>query len=96
MALGAGVGLEDVLVGRYQEAGGSAGGIEHGLILLGVQDRDDEINDVARGAELPGIALGAEHREQVLECIAQSLGVIVGELIDDLEEGAKGLWIAVG
>ncbi len=53
--------LEDVLVGRDQESGGAAGGVEHGLVLLRVHHLDDEINDVARSAELAGIALGAEY-----------------------------------
>ena len=96
VALGVGVGLEDVLVGRDQEAGGAAGRVEHGLGLLRVDDLDDEIDDVARGAELPGVALGAEHGEQILEGVAQALGVVVAELVDDLEEGAQRLRVAVG
>ena len=73
VAIGVGVGAEDVLVGGDQEAGGAAGGIEDGFGLLGVDDLDHEIDDVARGAELPGIALGAEHGEQILEGIAKAL-----------------------
>ena len=73
VALGVGVGPEDVLVGRDQEPGGAAGRVEHGLGLLRVDDLDHEVDDVARGAELPGIALGAEHREQILEGVAQAL-----------------------
>jgi len=95
VALGIGVGLEDVLVGRDQESGGAASRVEHGLGLLRGDDFDHEINDVARGAELPGLALGAEHGEQILEGVAQALGVVVGELVDDLEEGAQGLRVAV-
>ena len=77
MPFGVGVGLEDVLVGRDQEPGGAAGRVEHGLGLLRVDDRDDEVDDVARGAELPGVALRAEHGEQILEGVAQALGVVV-------------------
>ena len=87
VALGVGVGLEDVLVGGDQEPGGAAGRVEHGLGLLRVDDLDHEIDDVARGAELAGIALGAEHGEQILEGIAEALAVVVVELVDDLEEG---------
>ena len=43
---------------------------------------------MARCAELPGIPLRAEDREQILEGVTQALGVIVGELVDDLEKGA--------
>ena len=50
---------------------------------------------MARGAELPGVALRAEHGEQVLEGISQPLAVVIGELIDDLEEGAQGLRVVV-
>ena len=88
MAVGVGVGAEDVLVGGDEEAGGAAGGVEDGLVLLRVDDRDDEVDDVARGAELAGIALRAEDGEQVLEGVAEALAVVVAELVDDLEEGA--------
>ena len=59
VALGVGVGAEDVLVGGDEEAGGAAGGVEDGLALLRGDDFDHEIDDVARGAELAGIALRA-------------------------------------
>ena len=95
VALGVGVGPEDVLVGGDEEAGGAAGGVEDGLVLLRVDDRDDEINDVARGAELAGIALRAEHGEQILEGVAEALAVVVVELVDDLEEGLERLGVAV-
>ena len=85
-----------MLVGRDQESGGAAGGVENRLALLGVDDGDDEVDDVARGAELPGVSLRAEDGEQVLEGVAQTLGMVVGELVDDLEEGAQGLGVAVG
>ena len=61
-----------------------------------VEHCDDEIDDVARGAELPGVALRAEHREQVFEGIPKALGVVVLELVDDLQERAQGLRVAVG
>ena len=57
---------------------------------------DDEVDDVARGAELPGVALGAEHGEQILEGVAQPLAVVVVELVDDLEEELERLRVAVG
>ena len=96
VALGVGVGPEDVLVGRDQEAGGAAGGVEHGLVLLRVDDLDDEVDDVARRAELAGVALRAEDGEQILEGVAEPLAVVVGELVDDLEEGLERLRVAIG
>ena len=65
-------------------------------MLLRVEHFDDEVDDVARGAELPGVALRAQHREQVLEGVAQALGVVVLELVDDLQERAQRLRVAVG
>ena len=65
-------------------------------MLLGVDDGHDEVDDVARGAKLAGVALGAHHRQQVLERVAQPLGVVVFEFVDDLQERAQGLGIAVG
>jgi hypothetical protein len=50
---------------------------------------------VARGAELACIALGAQHGEQVFEGIAQAFAVVVGELVDNLEEGPQGFRVAV-
>ena len=79
-----------MLPGRDQEPGGAAGRVEDGFVLLRVDDRDHEINDVARGAELSGIALGAEHGKQILEGVAEPFAVVVAELVDDLEEGAQG------
>ena len=95
-ALVVGIGGEDVLVGGNQESGGAAGRVEDGLVLLRIDDGDDEVDDVARGAELPGVALGTEDREQVLEGVAEALAVVIGELVDDLEKGAQGLRVAVG
>ena len=91
-----GIGLDNVLVGRDQESGGSAGRVEYSLVLPGGDDLDDEVDDVARGAELAGGSLAAEHREQVLEGVSQTLGVVVLELVDDLEECPQGLRVAVG
>ena len=72
VALGVGVGFEDVLVGRNQKPGRAAGRVKHGFGLLRIDDLDHEIDDVARGAELPGIALGTEHGEQIFEGIAEA------------------------
>jgi len=91
-----GVGLEDVLVGKDQEPGGAAGRVKHGLALLWVDDLDHEINDVARGTKLSGIALGAEHGEQILKGVAEAFAVVVGELINDLEEHLERFGGAVG
>jgi hypothetical protein len=61
VTLGVGVRFEDVLVGRDEEPGSATGWIEHGLRLLWVDYLNDEIDDVARGTELSGVSLGAEH-----------------------------------
>ena len=96
VAVGVAVGVENVLVRGDQKARGAAGGVEHRFVLLRVDNRDHEVDDVARRAELPGVALRAEHGEQVLEGVAQALAVVVGELVDDLEEHPEGLGVAVG
>ena len=95
MTLGVGVGAEDVLVGGDEESGSAARGVEDGLALLRGGDFDHEINDVTRGAELPGIALRTEDGEQILEGVTEALAVVVAELVDDLEEGLERLGIAV-
>ena len=51
---------------------------------------------MARGAELSGIALGAEHGEQILEGVAEAFAVVVVELVDDLEEHLERFGVAVG
>ena len=88
--------LQDVLVGRDQEPRGAAGRVEHGLGLLRVDDLHHEVDDVARGAELPRVALRAEHGQQILEGVAEPLAVVVAELVDDLEEHLERLRVAVG
>ena len=70
-------------------------GVEDGFLLLRVDDRDNEINDVARGAELARIALRAQHRKQIFEGVAEALAVIVGELVNNLEEALERLGVAV-
>ena len=89
------IGSENVLVGRDEESGGAAGRVENFFVFLRVDDCNDEVDDMARGAELPGVSLRAEYGEQVLEGISQSLAVVIGELVDDLEEGAQGLRVVV-
>ena len=89
------VSAEDVLVGGDEEPGGAAGGVEDGLVLLRGENLDHEIDDVARGAELPGITLTAKDAEQILEGVAQALAVVVAEPVDDFEESLEGLGVAV-
>ena len=50
---------------------------------------------MARGAELPGVALHVENGQQVLIGVAEPLRVFVGELIDDLQELAQRLRITI-
>ena len=73
VAVGVGVGGEDVLVGGDEEAAGAAGRVEHGVVLVRVHNRHDKVDDVARGAELAGVALRIHDREQILEGVAQPL-----------------------
>ena len=86
---------QNVFVSGNQETGGAAGGVENSFCLLRLEHLDHEIDDVARGAELAGIALRAQHRQQVLEGVAQALAVVVTELVDDLEESAQRLRVAI-
>ena len=78
--------VPDVLVRGYEEAGRAACGIEHALVLLRVDYAHHEVDDVARRAELPGVALRIHHRKQMLEGVAQPLGVVVFEVVYDIEE----------
>ena len=87
---------QDVLPGRDQEPRGAAGRVEHGLVLFRIDDGDDEVDDVPGCAELPGVALGPEHGQQVLEGVAEALGVVVSELVDDLQEHLERFGVAVG
>ncbi|KAF0143929.1 MAG: hypothetical protein FD153_404 [Rhodospirillaceae bacterium] len=64
-------------------------------MFLRGEDFDHEVDDVARGAELAGIALAAEDAEQILEGVAEALAVVVAELVDDLEEAFERLGVAV-
>ena len=65
--------------GRNEKARRAASGIKDSLVLFRVHHGDDEINDVARRAELPGVALGAEDGQQVFEGVAEPFAVVVGE-----------------
>ena len=48
-------------------------GVENPLILLGIYDRNYEVDDVPRGSELPGVSLRSEDGQQVLERVAEPL-----------------------
>jgi len=52
VALGVGIGAEDVLVAEMRKPAVPQGGVEDGLVFSRGDDLDHEINDVARGAEL--------------------------------------------
>ena len=71
-----------MLPGADEETGGAAGRVQDGVGLLRVDHGHHEVNDVARGAELSGVALAAQHAEQILKRIAQALRVVVGEAVD--------------
>ena len=59
-------------------------GVQYRVVLLWVHYGNDEVDDVARSAELTSIALGSKYREQILEGIAQPLRVVVCKLVNDL------------
>ena len=50
---------------------------------------------MSRGSELPGVALGAENAEKILESISEPLAMVVTELVNDLEKGFKRFGVAV-
>jgi hypothetical protein len=50
----------------------------------------------AGASEQVGVTLAAEDREQILEGGAEALGVVVAELVNDLEKGAQGFGVAAG
>ena len=85
-----------MLVGGDEESGGAASRVEQRFVLLGIDDGDDEVDDMAWGSELSRVALGTEDGEQVLESVSQTLRVVVAELVDDLEEGPQRLRVAIG
>jgi len=64
-------------------------------VLLRVHHGDDKVNNVARRAELPGIALGTENGQQVFKGVAESFAVVVGETGDFFQEEVEGFRIAV-
>jgi hypothetical protein len=61
---------------------------------LGVEAGDDEINDVARGAELAVLSLGAHALEEVFEGVAQFLAVRVFEAVHLGEEHREDASVA--
>ena len=83
------VGRQDVVVCGYEEAGGAAGRVQHGLVFLRVYDSDDEVDDMAGSAELAGIALGTEDGKQVFKGVAQAFRVFVSEFVDDFQDGEQ-------
>ena len=70
---------EDVPVGGDEEAARAARGVEDFVAGLRVETGDDEINDVARGAELAVLALRAGALQEVFKGVAEFLAVRVGK-----------------
>ncbi len=62
----------------------------------GVYTVNDEVDDVARRAKLPGFALGGEDGKQVLVGVAQIFAVVVGEAVHLLQKQVQGFAVAVG
>ncbi|HUY33545.1 MAG TPA: hypothetical protein VMV69_12420 [Pirellulales bacterium] len=61
-----------------------------------INDGHDEVDDVARRAELARVALRAEHAQQVLVGVAKPFAVVVSEAVDLLEEQIERFRVAVG
>src|SRR5690348_9618248 len=85
-----------MLVSGDKEACGTASRVEHDLILLRSDNLNDKIDNVARSAKLPGIALRSKDGKQILKGIAKTFTMVVGELIDNFEKGFERLGIAIG
>ena len=82
--------LEDVLERRDEEARCAARGVEDGFVFLRVNNGGDEVNDVARGAELAGVTLRAKNVEQVFVGIAEPFAVVIGETRNFFQEEVEG------
>ena len=53
-------------------------------MFLRVDHLHDEVDDMARGAELPGITLGTEDGEEVFVGITEIFAMVVIEFVDGL------------
>ena len=51
------VGAKNVFVGRDEEAGSAASRVKDGFVFLRVKDGNNEVDDMAWGAELAGVTL---------------------------------------
>ena len=91
---GRGAVREDVPVGGDEEAARAAGGVEDFVAGLRVEAGDDEINDVARGAELAVLTLRAGALQEVFKGVAQFLAVRVGEAVHLGEEHGEDASVA--
>ena len=86
---------ENGFIRRNQKPGGATSGIEDDFAFFWSHHLDHEIDDVARGAELPGVPLRAEDGEQILEGIAEAFAVVVGEFVDDFEKCLERFGVAI-
>jgi len=73
-----------MFISCQEKTGCSTGRVEDGFVFLRVNHLHNEINDVARGAELTGITLGAEDGEEILVSIPEIFAVVVVEFVDGL------------
>ena len=65
--------LAEVLASSDEEATGAAGWVADDVGGLRGRQLHHQLDDVARRAELPGVALRAEHGEEVFEGVAEAL-----------------------
>ena len=61
----------DALVRGDEESRGAAGRVEDGLVFLRIDDTNDEVDDMARRAELPCVPLSAHDLQEVLEGVSE-------------------------
>jgi hypothetical protein len=87
-----GVFSQDVGECGDEEAGGAARGVADPLVGLRIHERGDEVDDVARGAELAVRAGGGELRKEILIHVPLEIVAVVGgqvQLVNALDDGAE-------
>ena len=60
----------DVLVRRNKKTRCTSGRVEYRFDFLGINYFHNEINDIVRGTELPGVSLVPQDGKQVLKNVA--------------------------
>ena len=74
---------QNMFVGGKEKTAGAAGRVEDGISLVRVHNLNDEVDDIARSAELAVLPLCAHAHQQVFKSVAQFFAVIITETVDD-------------